>query len=172
MSELAQKISSPVMLSQEARDHIDHWLSKFPSNQKQSAVIAALMFVQKENGGWLTDSLMDAVAAYLEMPKIAVYEVATFYTMFELKPVGKIKLEVCTNVSCMLCGSDKIVNHLRERLGIDFGQTTADGKYTLKEVECLGACGGAPMMQVGDDYHENLKVETLDALLDSLEAKL
>jgi NADH-quinone oxidoreductase subunit E len=168
----AKKIASPVRLSQAAMDHIDHWLKKFPVDQKQSAVIASLMFVQKENDGWLTEGLMDAVAAYLEMPKIAVYEVASFYTMFELKPVGKIKLEVCTNISCMLNGSDKIVNHLRNKLGIDFGQTTEDGKYSLKEVECLGACGGAPMMQVGDDYHENLSVENLDPLLDSLERKL
>lgn len=169
MVEHAQKINSPVLLSEKVRREIDHWLKKFPSDQRQSAVIAALTAAQKDNNGYLTESIMDAVAAYLGMPKIAVYEVATFYTMFELKPVGKHKLEVCTNISCMLCGSDQIVKHLKQRLGIGFGQTTDDGKFTLKEVECLGACGGAPMMMVGDDYHENLTPEYLDKLLDRLE---
>lgn len=169
MVEHAQKINTPVLLSGKVRKEIDHWLKKFPSDQKQSAVIAALTATQKDNGGHLTESLMDAVAAYLEMPKIAVYEVASFYTMFELKPVGKFKLEVCTNVSCMLCGSDKIVSHLRKRLGIGFGQTTEDGKFTLKEVECLGSCGGAPMLMLDDDYHENLTPESLDKLIDKLE---
>ncbi len=169
MAQFVHKIASPILLSSQARQEIDHWIKKFPSDKKQSAVIAALTVVQKENQGYLTESLMDAVAAYLEMPKIGVYEVASFYTMFELKPVGRHKLEVCTNVSCMLCGSDQIVDHLRKKLGIDFGQTTPDGKFTLKEVECLGACGGAPMMQVGDDYHENLTTESLDRLLATLE---
>lgn len=159
---------SPAKLSQDARTHIDGWLQKYPPEQKQSAVIAALTFVQQENGGWLTTELMDGVAAYLGMPKIAVYEVATFYSMFELKPVGKHKISVCTNISCMLRGSEKIVAYIEQKLGIKMGETTPDGHFTLKSVECLAACGGAPMLQVGRDYHENLTPEKIDALLASL----
>src|SRR4029079_3014541 len=129
MSKLA--LLSPTLLSQDARLHIDAALQKYPVDQKQSAVIAALTFVQTENGGWLNTELMDAVAAYLGMPKIAVYEVATFYSMFELKPVGKYKICVCTNISCMLRGSEKIVEYLEKKLGITLGQTTSDGKFTL-----------------------------------------
>lgn len=163
------KVISPDALSEKARKHIDAWLLKYPSDQKQSAVIAALMFVQGENGGYLTQCLMDAVAVYLEMPKIAVYEVATFYSMFELKPVGKHKICVCTNVSCMLCGSEKIVRHLEKKLGIKMGETTPDGKFTLKSVECLAACAGAPAMQVGRHYYENMDSQKIDLLLASLE---
>jgi NADH-quinone oxidoreductase subunit E len=103
------------------------------------------------------------------MEPISVYEVATFYTMYDLKPVGRNKINVCTNISCMLCGSDDIVAHLQDRLGIQLGETTADGKVTLRQVECLGACGGAPMMQVNKTYYENLTAEKLDAILASLE---
>jgi NADH-quinone oxidoreductase subunit E len=112
---------------------------------------------------------MDQVADYLDLPPIAVYEVATFYSMYELKPVGRHKICVCTNVSCLVCGSDGIVDHLKQRLGIGFGETTADGKFSLKEVECLGACGGAPMMQIGKQYYENLTPELVDSILDGLE---
>lgn len=164
-----KKLVSPATLSLATRNQIDHWLKKFPTEQKQSAVIAALTIVQQENGGWLTEDLMDAVAAYLGMPKIAVYEVATFYTMFELKPVGKHKISVCTNISCQLCGCDAIAAHLKNKLGIDWGQTTADGKFTLKSVECLAACGGAPMMQIGAVYYENLTPQKVDEILASLE---
>lgn len=160
---------SPAALSQAARKHIDLWLQKYPQDQKQSAVIAALTYVQQENGGYLTDELMDAVAAYLGMPKIAVYEVATFYSMFELKKVGKHKICVCTNISCMLMGSDTIVDHLKKKLGIKMGETTADGRYTLKSVECLAACGGGPMMQIGPDYYENLTPQVVDDILAKLE---
>ena len=156
-------------LSAAARAEIDRWLAKYPPDQKQSAVIAALTFVQEENGGWLTNELIDAVADYLEMPRINAYEVATFYSMFELKPVGRHKICVCTNISCLLCGSDEIVAHLRTRLGIGLGETTPDGRFTLKEVECLAACGGAPAMQVGHTYHENLTPQRIDQILDSLE---
>lgn len=157
------------LLSAEARAEIDTWIAKYPGDQKQSACMAALRIAQDANGGYLTEPLMDAVADYLEMPRIAVYEVATFYSMYELDPVGKHKICICTNISCMLCGSDEVVAHLRERLGIGLGETTADGRITLKEVECLGACVGAPMLQIGEHYHENLTPEKIDAILDQLD---
>ena len=157
------------VLSHKAKKAIDAWLTKYPPEQRQSAVIFALKVVQEEHGGWLTPELMDMVAAYLNMPKIAVYEVATFYNMFELSPVGKHKVCICTNISCMLKGSDEIVAHLKEKLGIDFGQTTEDGQFTLKEVECLAACGNAPVIQIGKAYYENLTPEKLDTILSELE---
>ena len=169
MSQASLQLESKARLSDEVQAEIDRWIAKYPPEHKQSAVMAALSIVQKTNGGWLTTELMDAVAAYLEMPPIAVYEVATFYSMYDLKPVGRHKLYVCTNISCMLCGSDHIVAHLREKLGIEPGETTKDGKYTLKEVECLGACSGAPMMMVGDTYYEYLTPQKLDEILEGLE---
>ena len=156
------------LLSEQSRTEIDAWIAKYPPEQKQSAVMGALSIVQEENGGYLTTELMDAVAEYLEMAPIAVYEVATFYSMYELKPVGKHKICVCTNISCMLCGSDDIVAHLKQKLNIGFGETTADNKFSLKEVECLGACGGAPMMQIGKTYYENLTSEKIDEILAKL----
>ncbi|MGE3318149.1 MAG: NADH-quinone oxidoreductase subunit NuoE [Candidatus Berkiella sp.] len=169
MNEITKKIASPDVLSQKVRGQIDEWLKKYPPEQRQAGVIAALTMVQDENGGYLTTELMDAVAAYLGMPKIAVYEVATFYSMFELKPVGKHKICVCTNISCMLRGSEQIVDYLQTKLGIKLGETTKDGKFTLKHVECLAACGVAPMMQIGRQYHENLTPEKIDKILASLE---
>ncbi len=154
-----QQLSAPVIKA------IDKVLIKFPANQRQSAVISALMVVQKSNNGWLTTELMDLVAEYIGVPKIAVYEVASFYTLFDLKPVGRHKIYVCTNISCMLRDSNSIVEHLRSKLQIDFNQTTADNKFTLKSAECLGACGGAPMMQLDDKYYENLTTEKLDRIL-------
>jgi NADH-quinone oxidoreductase subunit E len=156
------------LLSEAVRAEIDQWIAKYPSDQKQSAVMAALRIVQDDNGGWLTNELMDAVAEYLDMPPIAVYEVATFYSMYELKPVGKHKICVCTNISCMLRGSDEVVAHLRKKLGIGLGETTPDKKYTLKEVECLGACANAPMFQIGREYHEDLTPEKIDKILAEL----
>jgi len=156
------------LISDESRADIDRWVAKYPAEQKQSAVMAALRILQDQNGGHLTNDLMDAVAEYLDMEAIAVYEVATFYSMYELEAVGKHKICVCTNISCMLCGSDEIVNHLEDRLGIKLGETSSDGRFTLKEVECLGACVGAPMLQVGDTYHEKLTPATIDKLLASL----
>ncbi|MCU7920547.1 MAG: NAD(P)H-dependent oxidoreductase subunit E [Candidatus Thiodiazotropha sp. (ex Dulcina madagascariensis)] len=153
----------------EIRAEIDRWIAKYPPEWKQSAVMGALMILQDDNGGWLTTQLMDDIAAYLDMPAIAVYEVATFYSMYELKPVGKHKICVCTNVSCMTNKSDIIVEHLEKKLGIRFGQVTEDGRFSLKEVECLGACGGAPMMQIGKQYYENLTPEIVDAILEGLE---
>ncbi len=129
----------------------------------------ALTIVQEENDGHLTEPLMDAVAAYLGIPKIAVYEVASFYSMFELKPVGRHKIGVCTNISCKLCDVDSVVKHLEKRLNISFGETTPDGRFTLKSVECLAACGTAPVMQIGPKYYENLTAEKVDAILAELE---
>jgi NADH-quinone oxidoreductase subunit E len=153
----------------ELKSNIDHWISKFPEDQKQSAVLPVLMLVQESHGGWLTDKLMQQVADYLEMSYIAVYEVATFYSMYDLKPVGKYKIAVCTNISCMLSGCDKIVNHLKNKLKINFNETTSDGKFTLKEVECLGACANAPVIFMGKKYYENLNPEKVDKILDNLE---
>lgn len=157
------------LISAAAKADIDNWIAKYPPDQKQSAVMAALRIVQDQNGGYLTNDLIEAVAGYLDMQPIAVYEVATFYSMYELKPVGKHKICVCTNISCMLCGSDQVVEHLQNKLGIKLGETTADGRFTLKEVECLGACVNAPMLQIGSQYHENLTPEKLDKILDSLD---
>ncbi len=157
------------LITAESLAEIDLNIAKYPVDRKDSACMPALRIVQDQNGGWLTNDLMDAVAEHLEMPAIAVYEVATFYSMYEHKPVGRNKISVCTNISCMLCGSDEIVGHLNNKLGIKFGEITEDGKFSLKEVECLGACAGAPMMQIGRDYHENLTPEKIDAILDSLE---
>lgn len=157
------------VLSAGVRAEIDKWAAQYPPEWKQAAVIAALKVVQEENGGWLTEALMDAVARYLDMPSIAVYEVATFYTMFNLKPVGRHVINVCTNVSCMLCGSEQIIKHMEKRLGIALGETTPDGRFTLKEAECLAACAGAPMFYIGDTFYENLTPQKIDKLLDSLE---
>ena len=156
------------LLNAESIADIDTWVGKYPADQKQSAVMAALRIAQDQNGGWLTTELMDEIAVYLGMPNIAVYEVATFYSMYEHGPVGQHKISVCTNVSCMLCASDEIVAHFHKRLGIGLGETTEDGRITLKEVECLGACVNAPVCQVGRDYHENLTPAKVDTLLDTL----
>ncbi len=157
------------LFTPEIRAQIDKWIAKYPEGWQQSAVMAALSIMQDENGGWLTEEIMNDVATYLDMPPIAVYEVATFYSMYELKPVGRNKVCVCTNISCMINGSDKIVDHLESKLQVKLGETTADDKFTLKEVECLGACGGGPMMQIGKDYYENLSPEKVDEILDGLE---
>jgi len=158
------------LLSAHARAEIDHWLTRYPPDRKQSAVLAALREVQHENGGYLTTELMDAVADYLDLPPIAVYEVASFYSMFELQPVGRHCIAVCTNISCMLRGSDTVLSYIERKLGIKLGESTPDGKFYLKkEEECLEACCGAPMMQVNHVYHENLTPEKVDRILDSLE---
>ncbi|MEE9451244.1 MAG: NADH-quinone oxidoreductase subunit NuoE [Gammaproteobacteria bacterium] len=159
---------STATLSQSACDEIDHWLTKYPAEHKQSALLPALTLAQKENGGYLTEALMDAVAAYLALPKITVYEAASFYSMYELKAVGKYKIEVCSNVSCKLCGAEKIINHIQQRLEVKTGETTADGKFTLREVECLAACANAPMMQIGEQYYEDLTPEKVDQILQKL----
>jgi len=157
------------LLSDHARLEIDRWLKRYPQQQRRSGVMQALMIVQEENGGSLNETLMDAVADYLEMPQIAVREVATFYSMYNLKPVGRHVVNVCTNISCMLRGAEKVVARMEKKLGIRVGETTADGRITLREAECLAACAGAPACQIGRRYHENLTAEKADALLDGLE---
>jgi NADH-quinone oxidoreductase subunit E len=157
-------------LSSALKNDIDHWVHKFPEGRQASAVIPALTLVQDQEG-YLSEDMMNAVADHLSMPYIAVYEVATFYTMFRLKPSGKHQLEVCTNISCMLRGCNQIVDHLKEKLAIDFNETSKNGLFTLRSVECLGSCGTAPVMKLGKDYLENLTVEKIDTLLSELEAK-
>jgi NADH-quinone oxidoreductase subunit E len=156
-------------LSEHVREEIDHWVAKFPAGRERSAVLAALRAAQHENEGFLTVELMDAVAAYLKLPPIQVYEVASFYSMFETRPCGRHHVSVCTNISCMLCGADDIVAHVERKLGIRVGESTADGRiYLKKEEECLAACVGAPMMMVDHVYHENLTPEVVDKILDEL----
>ncbi len=164
MSKCEQKIE----LSDAVKAEIDYWLQKFPETQRQSALLAALHIVQDAHEGYLTDPLMAAVAEYIGISKIAVLEVASFYMMYDLKPTGKFKLYVCTNISCQLRGSDEIMHHLEKKLKIKPGQTTKDGRFTLKEFECLGACTGAPMMQINKDYHENLTPQKVDEILAAL----
>lgn len=161
-------INTHRILSIQSREAIDQWLQKFPTNQKQSGLIFALRTVQEENKGFLTTELMDAVADYLEIPKISVYEVASFYSLFNLNEVGCYQINVCTNISCMLRGSEQIVAHLKERLGIEMGQTTEDKRFTLKAVECLAACQGAPVMRLNKHYYEHLTPQKIDELLESL----
>ena len=157
-------------LSAHTREVIDRWIAKYPSDRKRSAVLAALREVQHENGGYLTTGLMDAVADYLDMPAIAVYEVASFYSMLETQPVGRNSVSVCTNISCMLRGADSVVDYLEKKLGIKTGESTPDGRIYLKqEEECLAACCGAPMMMVNHKYYENLTPEKIDEILDNLD---
>ena len=158
------------VLSHLVIEEIEHWLRKYPPDQRRSAVLGALRAAQHENHGYLSVEIMDAVADYLGLSKIEVYEVGSFYSMFELEPVGRHSISVCTNISCMLCGSDDIVGHLEQKLGIKLGQSTEDGRVYLKlEEECLAACCGAPMMMVDHKYYENLTIERVDEIVDNLE---
>ncbi len=158
------------LLSQEAIDEIDCWIKKYPAERKRPPIIAALKVVQDHNGNYLTEELMQAVAEYLDVPHVAVYEVATFYSMFHLDKVGKHVISVCNNISCSLRGADKVLEHLQNRLNIKVGETTDDGVYTIKTVECLAACGGAPMLEVDKVYHENLTEEKIDQILSDIAA--
>ena len=163
-------MSEAVVLSDHVKDEIEHWKSRFPEGQQRSAVLAALHAVQHENDGYLTAELMNAVAEYLDLPTIQVYEVGTFYSMFQTRPVGRHNVAICTNVSCMLRGADDIVEHVEKKLGIKLGESTADGRIYLKcEEECLAACCGAPMMMVDHKYHENLTTEQVDMILGELD---
>ncbi len=155
-------------LSEAALDEIQGELAKYPADRRPSAIMAALRIAQDEHS-WLSPELIEEVAVIIGVPVVRAYEIATFYSMYDLEPVGRHKIEVCTNISCMLRGCDQVVDHLRQRLGIDFDQTTEDGKFTLREVECLAACAGAPMMAIGHDYYENLDAEKIDRILEGLE---
>lgn len=157
-----------VTLSDSARRIIDEWIKRYPPEHKRSGVFEALRVVQEENGGYLTVPLMDAVAEHLGMPNIAVYEVATFFTMYRLEPVGRHVLEICTNVPCALNGAEDLAAHVKKRLGIDWNETTPDNRITIKEVECLGACVNAPACQLGKAYLENVTPEKIDDILAAL----
>ena len=156
-------------LPADAMVEVERWISKYPPERRRSAVSPVLAIAQRENSNHLTEELMNAVADYLEIPRIAAYEVATFYTMFELNKPGKHILSVCTNVSCMMAGSNDLLKLLKDQYNVGVGQTTKDGLITVKEVECMAACGGAPMVEVGGVYHENLTKEKLASLLEELE---
>lgn len=165
-------MSEAFQLSDAVKKEIDRWVAKYPVGKQQSAVVEALFLAQEQNGNWLSEAAMQAVADYLQLPKIVVFEAATFYDMFNLKPIGKHKISLCTNVSCQLRGSDKLVSCLKKRLGIDLGETTQDGLFTLHESECMAACVGAPMCQIDDKHYvENLTEEKLLKLVDEMADK-
>jgi NADH-quinone oxidoreductase subunit E len=163
-------VSGTDVLSAHVREEIDHWVARFPEGRQRSAVLAALRAAQHENDGYLTPELMDGVAEYLGLPPVQVYEVATFYSMFETEPCGRHHVSVCTNVSCMLRGADDLLRHVENKLGIKVGESTPDGRIFLKkEEECLAACCGAPMMMVDHVYHEDLTPAKIDAILEGLD---
>jgi len=158
------------VLSEHVRQEIDRSRAKFPEGRQQSALIDSLRAAQHENGGYLTPALIEAVAEYLELEPIKAHEIATFYSMFEIEPVGRHSISVCTNVSCMLCGGEEILAHLENKLGIKVGESTPDNRFYLKkEEECLAACDGGPMMMVDHHYHEKLTPEKVDEIIEGLE---
>ena len=156
------------MISEQAKNEIDIWVAKYPEGKQSSAVMQALTIVQKENGGSLTNDLIQAVSNYLEMPAISVQEVATFYENYNNKPVGKHVIRFCHNISCMLNGSDELISYLEEKLDVQTGEISKDSLVSVKRVECLGACVGGPMCQIGDQYYENLTKKRIDEILDGL----
>ena len=160
------QLDQPYCLSQAVIDKVDKEAAKYPT--RRAAVKSALRYCQEETG-WVSNGVVTAVAEYLGLEPIEVFEVATFYDMFYTEPGGRHRIRVCTNVSCMLRGAETIVSHLREQLGIKVGETSPDGRITLLEAECLGACGGAPMLVCGNQYFENLTTDKLDSLLDQLD---
>ncbi len=147
---------------------MDRIILQYPPDKKKSALLPVLHIVQQENGNWLSTEVMDKIAKILDIKPIEVYEVASFYSMYNLEPVGKIVIEVCHTGPCMICGAEKIIAHIENKLNIKVGETTEDKMFTLKTVECLGACGYAPMFQIGEQYYENLTIEQVDNILDSL----
>ena len=158
------------LLNEETRATIDHWAAKFPPDKKRSALIQALLAAQDQNGGWVNKDLIEAVADYLAVPPVWAYEVASFYSMIDQQPVGKHKVNICTNISCWLNGAEDLVAHAEKKLGIKLGETTADERITLAvEEECLAGCCGAPMMVVDGHYHENLDTAKVDKILDGLD---
>ncbi len=167
--EQVKDVDPLVALTAHTREHIDHWVAKFPSDRKRSALIQGLWAAQEQNGGHLTDELITAVTRYLGLPQVWGYEVATFYSMFETTPVARNNVAICTNISCWLNGAEDIVRHCEQKYGITLGQSSADGRiYLKKEEECLAACCGAPMMVVNGHYHEKLTIEKVDHILDEL----
>jgi len=157
------------LLHEHTRREIDEWVARFPEGRQRSAVLSSLRFAQEQNHGFLTTELMDAVAEYLNLPPIQVYEVASFYSMFETHPCGRHHVSICTNISCMLNGAEDIVAYAEKKLGIKTGESTADGRIFLKcEEECLAACTGAPMMMVDHHFHEHLTPSKVDEVLDKL----
>jgi NADH-quinone oxidoreductase subunit E len=159
-----------IQFSEEKLKKVQEIIARYPEGKQKSALIPLLHLAQEEFGGWLDVPVMDYVASLLHILPIEVYEVATFYTMFNMKPVGKYVLEVCQTGPCMLRGSDQIIDHIKNKLGIKAGETSADGLFTLKPTECLGACGYAPMMQLGKHFKENLTPEKVDTILEELKA--
>lgn len=156
-------------LTSDIKNKISSFKDKFPEGRQRSAIIEALHLVQHENEGYLTPELLGEVAEVLDVPAMYVYEVATFYSMFSTKPVGRNNVAICTNISCMLRGADEVVDHVEKKLEIKIGESTSDGRiYLKKEEECLAACCGAPMMMVNHEYHENLTPEKIDEILDKL----
>jgi NADH-quinone oxidoreductase subunit E len=158
--------TTDISFKEESLELIQKITKRYPDGKHKSALIPVLHIAQAEFGGWLSPQTMDLVAEVLRLKPIEVYEVASFYSMFNLQPVGKCLIEVCRTSSCWLCGAEDIINHLEQKLNIKVGETSSDGMFTLKAVECLGSCGTAPMMQVGADYHENLSIEKVDKLVD------
>jgi NADH-quinone oxidoreductase subunit E len=160
-----------VRFNQEKLDKVQEIMGRYPEGKQKSALIPVLHLAQDEFGGWLDVPVMDYVAELLSITPIEVYEVASFYTMFNLKPVGKYMFEVCRTGPCMINGSDEIIEYIKEKLGILEGQTTPDGMFTLKPAECLGACGYAPMMQLGKTYREHLTKEKVDQIIEECRAQ-
>ncbi len=160
-----------VEFSKEKLDKVNEMIAHYPPGKHKSALLGVLHLAQEEFGGWLDVPVMDYVATLLKIEPIEVYEVASFYSMYNLKPVGKYMFEVCQTGPCMLNGSDDIIAYIKEKLGIGVGETTADGMFTLKTVECLGACGYAPMMQLGKNYREHLTKEKVDVIIAEYRAK-
>src|SRR6516162_3619685 len=166
MSALSPKAA---LLSEHTRQEIDAWVAKFPPGRQRSAVLSALRLAQEQNEGFLTPELLGAVAEYLNLPPVQVYEVASFYSMYELHPCGRHHVSICTNISCLLRGAEELVAHAEKKLGIKLGESTPDRRVFLKrEEECLAACTGAPMMMVDHVFHEHLTAEKLAAILDAL----
>jgi NADH-quinone oxidoreductase subunit E len=160
-----------IKISPTSQTEIDMYLGQYPADKIKSAVLPVLHIVQHDNGGWLSTEAMDYVANMLKIEPVEVYEVATFYSMFHTEPVGKILIEVCHTGPCMICGAEKLIKHIENKLDIKVGGTSSDGMFTLKGVECLGACGYAPMFQIGEEYYENLTNDKVDEILDRLKAE-
>lgn len=161
-----------ISFSTDALQLVEKIISRYPEGKQKSALLPVLHIAQAEFGGWLSAETMDYVASVLQIQPIEVYEVASFYTMFNLQPVGKCVIEVCRTGPCWLMGAEDVVRYIENKLNIKTGQTTADGMFTLKTVECLAACGSAPMMQIGEKYHENLNFEKIDQILDSCQQEI